>query len=241
MTIQRAIQIKNRGEAELVFTAPIPRMQDNFILVKTVAVGLNPTDWMHIDDIRATPGSTVGCDYSGIVEQVGVAVKSDIKAGDRVAGVVHGSECFALSSPKKKRNFFYYLTPTRLGIFILTHYKWASCIQLEGSSDDLQSGSFAEYVVAKDGLFLKIPDCISFEEAATLGVGITTIGQGMYQSLGLPLTFEPIEEDLPTSILIYGGSTATGTLAIQFAKLYVSSVKSFPSLASSGSFLHILT
>ncbi|TQB68849.1 hypothetical protein MPDQ_002685 [Monascus purpureus] len=56
------------------------------------------------------------------------------------------------------------------------------------------------------------------EEATTLGVSITTVGQGLYQSLGLPwpttLTIEP-----SSPILIYSGSTATGTLAVQFAKI----------------------
>lgn len=62
-----------------------------------------------------------------------------------------------------------------------------------------------------------MPDNLSFEEAATLGVGVTTVGQGLYQSLELPLPGKPSSEK--TSILIYGGSTATGSLAIQYAKL----------------------
>jgi NADPH:quinone reductase-like Zn-dependent oxidoreductase len=82
-----------------------------------------------------------------------------------------------------------------------------------------EDGAFAEHIVAKGDLQFKIPDGVSFEEAATLGVGITTVGQGLYQSLGLPLPNKPAAEKFP--ILIYGGSSATGTLAIQFAKLFV--------------------
>ena len=50
-----------------------------------------------------------------------------------------------------------------------------------------------------------------------MGVGITTVGQGLFQSLGLPLPPNKVQE--PTPVLIYGASTATGTLAIQYAKL----------------------
>lgn len=42
-------------------------------------------------------------------------------------------------------------------------------------------------------------------------------GQGLYQALGLPLPTSPSPTPIP--ILIYGGSTATGILGIQFAKL----------------------
>jgi NADPH:quinone reductase-like Zn-dependent oxidoreductase len=84
-------------------------------------------------------------------------------------------------------------------------------------STNHDNGAFATIVTAKAGIQAKISENISFEDAATLGVGITTVGQGLYQSLGLPLPPATVQE--PTSILIYGGSTATGTLAIQFAKL----------------------
>lgn len=72
-----------------------------------------------------------------------------------------------------------------------------------------------------DGHIAKIPENLTFEDAATLGVGITSVGQGLYMALKLPLPGQKPLDDSPF-ILIYGGSTATGTLAIQYAKLYVS-------------------
>jgi NADPH:quinone reductase-like Zn-dependent oxidoreductase len=71
----------------------------------------------------------------------------------------------------------------------------------------------------KDGHIAKIPEKMSFEETATLGTGVTTIGQTLYMTLRLLLPTAPAEKAFP--ILIYGGSTATGTLAIQYAKLWV--------------------
>jgi NADPH:quinone reductase-like Zn-dependent oxidoreductase len=67
------------------------------------------------------------------------------------------------------------------------------------------------------GIHIRLGDNVSFEDAATLGVGISTVGQGLYQELALP--FPPSKVQEPTSILIYGASTATGTLAVQYAKL----------------------
>lgn len=42
-------------------------------------------------------------------------------------------------------------------------------------------------------------------------------GQGLYQALKLPLPTEPTKTPFP--VLIYGGSTATGMLGVQYAKL----------------------
>lgn len=86
-----------------------------------------------------------------------------------------------------------------------------------GDPKDHSNGAFAEHIKSKIGIQLKFGENISFEDAATLGVGISTVGQGLYQALGLPLP--PAKVEKPTPLLIYGGSTATGTLAIQFAKL----------------------
>lgn len=175
MATQTAIQMKGPGKAEIVTDTPMPRLRDDYIIVKTAAVALNPIDWKQIDDLTC-PGAIVGCDYSGVVEQVGPAVKHGPHVGDRVMGMVHGS------------NF-----------------------------SNHEDGAFAEHIAAKGDLQLKIPDYMSFEEAATLGAGMITVGKGLYESLDLPWPDDPPMKSFP--VLIYGGSTATGTLAIQFAKL----------------------
>ncbi|RDL41203.1 Protein TOXD [Venustampulla echinocandica] len=175
MAVQKAIIIQEPGKAIVVTDAPVPVLRDDYVLIKNIAVAINPTDWGHVEHL-ADPGSLVGCDYAGIVEEVGKAVTRPFKKGDRIAGFAHG----------------------------------ANTVQH-------QDGSFAEYIVAKGDVQMAIPENVSLEEAATFGVGICTVGQGLYQSLQLAMPHTPLSEPVP--ILIYGGSTATGTLAIQFAKL----------------------
>lgn len=80
-----------------------------------------------------------------------------------------------------------------------------------------EDGAFAEYIVAKADVQYRMPRAMSFEEAATLGVALGTVGMGLFERMRLALPSSPITQSEP--VLIYGGSTATGTLGIQFAKL----------------------
>lgn len=81
-------------------------------------------------------------------------------------------------------------------------------------------GAFAEFVLGDVDLSFRIPDAMAFEDAATLGTAITTVGQSLYQSLQLPWPAVPApEEEEAGSVLIYGGSSSMGTLAVQYAKL----------------------
>lgn len=67
---------------------------------------------------------------------------------------------------------------------------------------------------------MHIPDDVSFEAASTAGVGIGTVGYALYRVLNLNYP-DSEYKDHGETVLIYGGSTATGALAIQFAKLRV--------------------
>ena len=174
MSKNHAVIVQKPGEAQVQETS-IPKLRDDYILIKTKFVALNPTDWKHLDFL-SQKGALLGCDYAGIVEEVGSQVTKPFKKGDRICGFCHG-----------------------------------------GNQVNQEDGSFAEYITAKGDVQIKIPDNMSFEEASTLGVGVTTCGQALYQSLQLPLPTKPATEK--TYVLIYGGSTATGALAIQYAKL----------------------
>ena len=88
MATRTAIQIHGPGDARVISGVPMPRLRDDFIIVKPEFVALNPTDTWHIDDIPS-PGAIVGCDYSGVVQEVGSAV-TNFQRGDRVAGFAHG-------------------------------------------------------------------------------------------------------------------------------------------------------
>jgi len=172
----RAVTIKGEG-AQLVHDRPIPRLRDDYVLVKSMAVALNPTDWKHVAYRRAKDDALIGCDYAGVVEEVGKGVTKNWKKGDRICGCVHGSN-------------------------------------LVNGED----GAFAEYVVAKGDLQMRIPGHLTYEQAATVSLSAITVGQGLYQkSLGLKLPNSAVRTR--EYVLIYGGGTSAGSLAVQFAKL----------------------
>ncbi|KAJ9617169.1 hypothetical protein H2200_000890 [Cladophialophora chaetospira] len=89
-----------------------------------------------------------------------------------------------------------------------------------GDPSQLENGTFAEIVCVKADVGMKIPEGMSFEEACTLGVTVLTTGQCLYQKLKIP--FPPVSGRDTTKrgwILVYGGSSAMGTMVMQFAKL----------------------
>lgn len=83
---------------------------------------------------------------------------------------------------------------------------------------DPHVGAFSEYTAAVEWILLKIPPHLSFEEGASLGISFMTTGLALFKSLGLPGNpLEPTTEPIP--VLVYGGSSATGTAAVQLVKL----------------------
>ncbi|KAI5194189.1 hypothetical protein AUEXF2481DRAFT_71750 [Aureobasidium subglaciale EXF-2481] len=98
------------------------------------------------------------------------------------------------------------------------------CGGVHGSNPiDTQTGAFAQYVAAYGDLLLKLPDHIDHVSGAVLGASvISTLSIVLHSALRLEGTLEkPVHPDKNSGlyVLVYGGSTSTGTMAIQLLKL----------------------
>ncbi|KAK7974523.1 hypothetical protein PG989_016371 [Apiospora arundinis] len=192
-----------------VLPLPLPLAPDQ-VLVRTVAVAINPCDWKMPDNFPSK-SAVGGSDFAGIVVVLGSGVREEaalpgsgrhLRIGDRVCGAVHG------------------FNPA-----------------------NHSGGCFAEYVAATADILLGIPDGITREEAAAVGgTRIATLGVVFYEHLKLGYSpRHPATEEAETApVLVYGGGTVTGSMAIQLLRasglrqLAVCSAKSAPLALSYG-------
>lgn len=189
-TSQRALQQGEDGRLGIVNDAAIPPLLPGYVLVKTHAAALNPSDHK-ITTGFPIPGAHSGSDFSGAVVQLADDVDPAVwPLGSQVCGAAFGF------SPSHR----------------------------------LASGAFAEYVRARADLLLRIPrnppngdlERDGFLEAATLMTALSTCSLAFWSPDGLDLAGTPeapLLSEKPAPVLVYGGSTATGTIAIQLLKL----------------------
>jgi NADPH:quinone reductase-like Zn-dependent oxidoreductase len=91
----KAAQIRSYGDSEVVEinqSASSPNdPSEGKVLVSVKAAGVNPSDWKLREGFfkQMVPlqfPATLGMDFSGVIEKVGVGVASDLKQGDEVYG-----------------------------------------------------------------------------------------------------------------------------------------------------------
>lgn len=177
---QRAIIAGQDGDFKISNDVLVAELEPHLILIKNVAVALNPVDTKLVGDF-VRPGVMFGFDCAGFVVAVGSAVERDIKPGDRVCGSADG----------------------------MNHNRPSG-------------GAFAEYVTLHSQLALKIPESLSFEAAAALGTAIASSAMALFWSLQIPASLTTTPEEA-LHVLVYGGSSSTGTMVIQLIKAYVQS------------------
>lgn len=83
------------------------------------------------------------------------------------------------------------------------------------------SGSFAEYIAAEAEFALRIPTPMSFEQAAALGgTGLATLAMALFHDSALGLPGTPGQHAArPRTVLVHGGSSSVGTMAVQLLRL----------------------
>ena len=151
------------------------------VLVRTLAVALNPTDHKMVTHFPA-PGNMVGCDFCGVVEksQNGTEETAAFPPGTRVCG----------------------------GTFPY-------------SKTGAHDGAFAQWLTVDCRVLLRVPESMDDLHGAALGgVGWGTAGLAFYDPAALALSGRPSQPvDTKEPVLVYGGATASGTMACQLLKL----------------------
>ncbi|KAF2791970.1 GroES-like protein [Melanomma pulvis-pyrius CBS 109.77] len=200
--VQTALVGGPKDSIALSHTAPVPpgTLEDGTLAVEVMAVSLNPVDTKMLGGYH-TVGAIAGCEYAGVVKAVGSGVTAEwnIEVGDRVSAAIMG------------------MNPRRPKI-----------------------GAFAQYSVAPAYCALKLPDDFSFAHGAGIGNAWYTVPWALFHALGLapgpqlqPLsdwiessTSSPVlgskvilNTIKPQSVLVSGGSSSTGTCAIQLLKI----------------------
>ncbi|MCJ1451544.1 hypothetical protein MMC28_001883 [Mycoblastus sanguinarius] len=97
----KALVLDAEQRTAIVRSVSSPRPSAHELLIRVVAVALNPIDSLYVFNPLAQTGRTIGSDFAGVVDVLGDAVPqltSGLKPGDRVAGFLQGA-CSANDRP----------------------------------------------------------------------------------------------------------------------------------------------
>ncbi|KAL2195756.1 alcohol dehydrogenase-like protein [Corynascus similis CBS 632.67] len=187
---QTAVITTAEGRHVVARDRPVPPVGPTSVLVRVRAVALNPTD--HKTPARVkTAGLTSGCDFAGEVVAVGAHANDEPGNAAACGGIPR-----RWAPGDRVFGVVYGSNPGAPG--------W---------------GAFAEYVEADPVMLCHVPDDWDWETAASVGgsvhgsVALCLFGEG---KMGLDLGSK---QDLLKVVLVYGGSTACGTMALQMLRL----------------------
>lgn len=172
----------------------IPKPKSNGVLMKVEAASYNYNDLWGIwgEPIKIPMPHISGSDAAGTVVEVGDNVTTHIKVGDRV--VVHPNltcrVCNECTDGKE------YDCRSRMVWGFQTGPLW---------------GAFAQYTHMPEVNLVKLPDNVSFNDAAA----ISMVGMTAWQMLVTRANIHPGQ-----TVLIMGGGSGMGIAGIQIAKLF---------------------
>jgi len=186
-TMQAAV-VEKFGQPLDIREFPVPAPGPGQALVKVISTGVCHTDLHAVDGdwpVKPTLPFIPGHEGAGIAVALGAGVKH-LKEGDRVGIAWLGSACgyceYCLSG-------------------------WETLCKQQQNSGYSVNGSFAEYALAEADYLGRIPDKLSFTEAAPiLCAGVTTY-KGLKQT-----------DTRPGEWLVISGVGGLGHIAVQYAK-----------------------
>lgn len=179
---------------------------DDELLVKVHACACNPTDYKHVLVHWGDAGCTVGTDLAGTVVKVGGSATQTestststsavgFAVGDSVASFVHGGYKYHADGGAFQE---YVVVPKSTTLNL--HRKLVN-VRAEASGEvNLPAGSIFD----------------TFESATSMPLGLCTVGQSLHHNFQLDSTASAVNST--QWLLVWGGTAATGFLAVQVAK-----------------------
>lgn len=183
-------RIQRPGGPEVidVVEAPTPAVGPTDVLVAVEASSVNHTDvWVRRGATDAELPMTPGLDAAGTVEEVGDRV-SRVAKGDRVVlyGVVHCGECRYCEAGD------------------------APLCREYGAVGESRDGAHAEYVAVPADNVIRLPDAVSFRDAAAAQTSYATAWRALFERANL---------SVGETVVVLGASGGVGTAAVQLANL----------------------
>ena len=191
-----------------IHRAPIPQLPSpDSVLIKIHTAGTNPKDWKVQYTLRSRRPTPLNIPPSNSKPQMPAGTLTTItscpNSGDDCSGTI-----------------------AALGSSVRTLHigqRVAALHQLGA-----EHGTFAEYCIVKDFAVVPIPDSLPFEAAATIPMAFAVASIALFSPscLGIAAGTWDTRDALPANhplrnepLLIYGASTAVGTMAIKLARI----------------------
>lgn len=195
-TCHELTRTKQYGQPYRVTEKPLPQIRDNELLVQIKAAGFCHSDLQVLNgQFKSRLGLIPSHEPAGVVTQVGPKCSGAFKAGDRVGVLNFKNACGQC-------------TGCRLALRLRSRLDPRLCDNREMAGFQ-HDGAFAEYMVADPETTVRLPDALSFEQAAPLMcAGATVWGSLARATAGLA-------RGETVAVVGIGG---LGHLGLQFAK-----------------------
>ncbi|GCF00303.1 hypothetical protein ZYGM_001306 [Zygosaccharomyces mellis] len=195
MSIPTNMQAVVIGDSEAVVkdNVPLPPVKEGQVLIKTLAVAVNPTDWKHVKFKVGPQGAISGCDVAGQVVKLGANV-NNVAEGDIIGGFVHGA---SVKHPENGAFAQYAAIDSQL----VWKFQSGSNSAVLSGKKELPSGPVS-----------------SLEGLVTLPVSLNTAGVVLSDNLKIDLNWKSSKPQRDEPVFVWGGATAFGQCFIQLAK-----------------------